>query len=88
MESPPQDLKISINPADGTALIEFNRPKKRNAFSQTMIGEMVATLASLDADPAVRAIVVTGSPGGPFCGKSSAIFLRAMIKGGYDRIGS
>lgn len=54
---------------DGVALIEFNRPSKRNAFSQAMIDQLVATLLRLDQDGRVRAVVVTGSPGGPFSGR-------------------
>lgn len=53
---------------DGVALVEFNRPSKRNAFSQVMIDELVSTLARLDEDAQVRAVVITGSPGGPFSG--------------------
>jgi enoyl-CoA hydratase len=50
-------------------LIQFNRPAKRNAFSQKTIGEFVATLAYLDSVETVRAVVLTGGPEGPFCGK-------------------
>jgi len=62
-----QNLKVTIN-NDNTALIEFNRPDKRNAFSQAMIGEMVMALDQLDKDASVRAVVLCGSPAGPFCG--------------------
>ncbi|KAK1975579.1 enoyl-CoA hydratase/isomerase [Colletotrichum cereale] len=62
-----QTLKLSVDAETAVALVRFDRPAKRNAFSQAMIGELVATLAHLDALDAVRAVVVTGSPDGPFC---------------------
>ena len=64
----PQNVRVAVN-GDGTALVELNRPEKRNAFSQTMICELVAALDSLDNNPEVRCIVIAGSPGGSFCGK-------------------
>ncbi|KAF4450371.1 enoyl-CoA hydratase [Fusarium austroafricanum] len=62
-----QDLKLSIGNATGVALVQFNRPAKRNAFSQNTINEIVATLAHLDSSDTVRAVVLTGGPEGPFC---------------------
>jgi enoyl-CoA hydratase len=64
-----QDLKLNVDADKGVALIQFNRPAKRNAFSQKTIGEFVATLAYLDSVETVRAVVLTGGPEGPFCGK-------------------
>ena len=55
---------------DGVAIVQLNRPQKRNAFTQSMIDSVVAALAYLDAREDVRALVVTGSAGGgPFCGE-------------------
>ncbi|KDN60881.1 putative enoyl-CoA hydratase/isomerase [Colletotrichum sublineola] len=62
-----QTLKLSVDAETAVALVQFDRPAKRNAFSQAMIGELVATLAHLDALDTVRAVVVTGGPDGPFC---------------------
>ncbi len=64
-----QSLKVTLNAADGTALVEFNRPEKRNAFSQGMIGDMVTILDILERNVAVRAVVLTGGSAGPFCGR-------------------
>jgi enoyl-CoA hydratase len=53
---------------DGVALVELDRPKKRNALTQVMINQIVSTLRLLNQDPDVRAVVLTGSvPSGPFC---------------------
>lgn len=62
-----EHLKVLVDD-DGVAVVQLNRPQKRNAFTQAMIDAMVAALAYLDASKDVRALVVTGSPGGgPFC---------------------
>ncbi|EXF82363.1 enoyl-CoA hydratase/isomerase [Colletotrichum fioriniae PJ7] len=60
-------LKLTVDSEKGVALVRFDRPAKRNAFSQVMIGELVSTLAHLDALETIRAVVVTGGPDGPFC---------------------
>ncbi|KAI3541030.1 enoyl-CoA hydratase/isomerase [Colletotrichum filicis] len=60
-------LKLTVDSEKGVALVRFDRPAKRNAFSQVMIGELVSTLAHLDALETIRAVVVTGGPEGPFC---------------------
>ena len=61
-----QNVRVTTH-GDGTALVELDRPEKRNAFSQAMIGELVAILDSLDANNEVRCIVLAGT-GGSFCG--------------------
>ncbi|RKL50581.1 hypothetical protein BFJ72_g34 [Fusarium proliferatum] len=62
-----QDIKLSTNSDTGVALIQFNRPAKRNAFSQNTINEIVATLDHLDSVDTVRAVVLIGGPEGHFC---------------------
>ncbi|KAK7575033.1 hypothetical protein V3481_016998 [Fusarium oxysporum f. sp. vasinfectum] len=62
-----QDIKLSTASDTGVALIQFNRPAKRNAFSQNTINEIVTTLDHLDSVDTVRAVVLTGGPEGHFC---------------------
>lgn len=64
------NLKVTIDEGLGVALVQLDRPEKRNAFSQAMIGGLVAILSQLDSNALVRALVLTGSPDGPFCGLS------------------
>ncbi|KAM5349803.1 hypothetical protein ACJ41O_006308 [Fusarium nematophilum] len=61
------DLKVTANANTGVALVQFNRPAKRNAFSQKTINELVAVFSYLDALETVRAVVITGGPDGNFC---------------------
>ncbi|KAH7069519.1 ClpP/crotonase-like domain-containing protein [Paraphoma chrysanthemicola] len=59
-------LIVSIKDA-GVAVVELNRPKKRNALSQALIDELTAALSQLDRSPTVRVIVLSGADASPFC---------------------
>ncbi|KAA9164449.1 enoyl-CoA hydratase [Amycolatopsis acidicola] len=52
--------------ANGVATVWLHRPDRRNSWTARMNAEYRAILRALDADPAVRAVVVTGS-GNSFC---------------------
>ncbi|KAK7995811.1 hypothetical protein PG991_015278 [Apiospora marii] len=60
------DVKVSAND-QGVAILQLDRPAKRNAFSQAMIDAIVVALRELDRMPEVRAVVIAGLPEGPFC---------------------
>jgi enoyl-CoA hydratase len=62
------------------ATVTLNRPEARNAFGAEMLVRMADAWASLDADPQVRVIVLTGA-GGHFCAGSD---LKAMAGGWKD----
>ncbi len=51
---------------DGVATLTLNRPEKLNAVNQELLAESAAILKTWSRDPAVGAIVVTGS-GRAFC---------------------
>ncbi|MGO1950194.1 MAG: enoyl-CoA hydratase-related protein [Mycobacteriaceae bacterium] len=55
--------EIAAGDGDGSAVatITLNRPKALNALNQTVMEEVVGALEEFDADPGVRAIVITGS---------------------------
>jgi len=60
----PAPAPASAAPAttlDGVALVTLQRPEALNALSFDLLDELVAALEALDADPACRAIVITGS---------------------------
>ena len=64
MSRPEQDLLVSI---DGpVATLTINRPAKRNALTPAMWRELARICAELNADPALRVLVVTGA-GPSFC---------------------
>jgi methylglutaconyl-CoA hydratase len=47
--------------ADGNAAVLLNRPEVHNAFDPEMVDALTATFRKLEADPKVRAIVLTGA---------------------------
>lgn len=48
--------------ADGAvATITLDRPDARNAYSEAMVGQLIAALDRADDDPVVRAVVLTGA---------------------------
>lgn len=57
-----QTLRVDVDDR-GVATITMDRPEVRNAFNDTLIGEMTAVAQQLAADDAVRVVVLTG--GGP-----------------------
>ncbi len=60
----PKTIRLDV---DGrVAVIRLNRPDRLNAWTPEMGGELFGALAALDADDAVRAVVVTGE-GRAFC---------------------
>lgn len=60
----PETILVDLD--DGVATLTLNRPEAMNAFDHTMDREFHETMWALEADPAVRAIVVTGA-GRAFC---------------------
>jgi enoyl-CoA hydratase len=56
-----QLILVERQPEQRTALVRLNRPKQLNALTGAVMDALCAALEELDADDAVRAIVVTGS---------------------------
>jgi len=51
---------------DNAALISLNNPDKRNMLTQEVCGQIVGYVAQAEADPEVKALIITGS-GRAFC---------------------
>src|SRR3954452_229009 len=59
-----EDLLARIE--DGVAVLTMNRPERRNAFSPEMVQALARTLAAVEVDDSVGAVLLTGA-GGAFC---------------------
>ncbi|GAA1871293.1 crotonase/enoyl-CoA hydratase family protein [Pseudonocardia ailaonensis] len=57
---------LTIETKDGVARLRLDRPKQANALDRTLWTELRAALDELDADPAVRVVVLSGN-GRHFC---------------------
>lgn len=51
---------LTVEIRDGVARVALARPDVHNAFNDTLIGELDRALAALDADDAVRAVILLG----------------------------
>jgi len=75
-----ETLELDRTPA-GIALVWLNRPDVRNAFNEIMIAELTAAFRALDADAAVRAIILAGH-GKAFCAGADLNWMKKMA--GYS----
>jgi enoyl-CoA hydratase len=78
---------------DGIAVVTLNDPARRNAFFPESIAQLVAAVDELEADPACRALIVTGAPPA-FCGGASLATLATAdedamraVYAGFLRVG-
>jgi enoyl-CoA hydratase/carnithine racemase len=62
----PKSFLYALNPATAVATITLNRPERLNALTFEVYTELRDTFRALDAEPGVRAIVITGT-GRAFC---------------------
>jgi len=71
---------ISLNTdSRGVATLMLDRVAKHNAMSAQMIEELTQAAAQLDADEAVRVVVLTGA-GGSFCAGGDLAWMQDQIK--------
>ncbi|KAI1180313.1 enoyl-CoA hydratase/isomerase [Nemania sp. FL0916] len=59
-------VRAGIDPITAVAVVQLNRPARRNALTQEMMDHLVALLRQLDKDRAVRAVVLMGTRKGAF----------------------
>lgn len=62
---------VLISKEGRVGVVTLNRPQARNALSGALIDELLQALKTLDSDPEVGAIVLTGA-GTMFCGEHTS----------------
>jgi methylglutaconyl-CoA hydratase len=65
--------------ARGVATLTLNRADKHNAFDDSLIASLTEKLEALEADDAVRAVVLTGA-GASFSAGADLNWMRGMVK--------
>lgn len=68
---------------DGVALVTLDRPEALNALSFDLMDDLVEALQALDADPACRAVVITGAGGRAFAAGAD---IRELAPQTYDSL--
>lgn len=77
--------EILYDVTDSIATVTLHRPERMNAFTGTMMREMIDAFDRIDADDDVRAVVITGSGDRAFCaGADLAAGGETFAKGGSD----
>jgi methylglutaconyl-CoA hydratase len=77
----PDYQTLELETHHDVAVIWLNRPDVRNAFNETMIGELSLALKFLEGDAAIRAIVLAGR-GPSFCAGADLNWMKKMA--GYS----
>lgn len=62
-ESDAEGQVLLEHPAAGVALVRINRPEARNALSMPLRRRLATLFQELEDDPAIRAVVLTGTAG-------------------------
>jgi methylglutaconyl-CoA hydratase len=70
---------VQIDRQGGVARVTMNRPSVHNAFDDGLIADLTVALTSLDADPTVRAVVLTGA-GSTFSAGADLNWMRGMAR--------
>lgn len=79
-----QFTQINYEVSEQIATITLNRPEKLNAFTNTMLHEIIGAFDLCDADDDVRAVIVTGA-GRAFCaGADLSLGSETFSRGGSD----
>ena len=79
------ELKATLVEVDGpVATVWLHRPHRHNAWTGRMHAEYRRLMADLDADPSVRAVVVTGTPPAFCVGADTTALAGHIERGGYD----
>ena len=72
----PKDPLVRLSVSDGVGFLELNRPQRANAYDRPTLEAMEQGLATLAGADEVRAVVVTSSTPGKFCGGADLTELR------------
>ncbi|CAN5363128.1 crotonase/enoyl-CoA hydratase family protein [soil metagenome] len=76
--------QIRYEVSDHVATITLHRPDKLNAFTGTMMNELISAFDLIDADDDVRAVIVTGSGRGFCAGADLSSGAETFARGGSD----
>jgi enoyl-CoA hydratase len=74
----PMDDTLLVAVGDGIATITLNRPRVRNALNAALLADLARALHEADADPRIRAIILTGAGDKAFAAGADIAELAAL----------
>jgi enoyl-CoA hydratase len=75
---------ILLDIKDGIALITLNRPQRLNALNYELIDRLMAALDSIEIEPGVRAVILTGAGERAFSAGADIHEFSASVRRGPD----
>jgi enoyl-CoA hydratase len=69
---------VRLEREGGVATVTIDRPERRNALDEATLSELDASLAAVEADPEVRALVLTGAGDRAFAAGADIAAMAAM----------
>jgi methylglutaconyl-CoA hydratase len=75
---------LIIEKRNQVAIVALNRPELRNAFDDALIANLTKAFRDIEADPAIRAMVLTGA-GRAFCAGGDLNWMKRMAGYGYEQ---
>ncbi|MDA8311970.1 MAG: enoyl-CoA hydratase [Actinomycetota bacterium] len=72
---------VRVERAGGVVTVTLNRPERKNALTEAMVGELAAVFESVAHDDEDRVLVLTGA-GNDFCSGADLAFVGAPTGGG------
>ncbi|MGY2049665.1 enoyl-CoA hydratase-related protein [Methylobacterium sp. JK268] len=82
-DSAPIEPVLTERVGEHVAIVTLNRPRARNAVDPALARGLAAALAWTEAEAAIRAVVLAGSPCGAFCAGAD---LKVVAAGGADSL--
>jgi enoyl-CoA hydratase/carnithine racemase len=79
------DSELVVEHRGAVVVLRLNRPHARNALTPSLMSKLGAELLAAEADPDVRAIVLTGTGDRAFC---SGLDLRSFAAGDQNEAGA
>src|SRR5258708_19597695 len=70
---------------DGIGVLTVHRPEKLNAINYALIDALESTLDELEADPSVRAVILTGSGDRAFSAGADIAEFAGSVEAGVER---
>lgn len=75
--------ELLITTEESTRFLTLNRPEKRNALNEELIGALKDALKDADADDSLRSIVINGA-GKDFCSGADLATLQKIAESSYE----